>query len=426
MKKDPIQNEWNRRDFLRDSSLAAIMTLMGGLELKAAEKTDDPGDKPAGPPVKCAVVGCGPWGREILKSLSTLSNAPVIAVCDTYPAFQRRALESAPQAKSFDDYRRVLEQKDVQAVLVATPSHLHRQIAVDVLQAGKHLYCEAPLATTLEDARAIAKAALAAPKQMFQAGMIFRSNPIHKHVLQFVRTGAMGKNNMLAAQWHKKESWRRKAPTPERERAINWRLDASTSIGLMGELGIHSLDIASWYLMARPVSVTGFGEVLAWNDGRNVPDTVQAIIEFPGNIRMIYDATLGNSFGGACETFYGTESAIVIRQNRAWMLKETDAPLLGWEVYARKEAFTPTKETGIALVANATQLLAQGKEPAETAANSEPPLHYALEEFIANINESKAPSCSPNDAFNASVLAIKANEAIFKGATITYENQWFA
>ena len=149
--------------------------------------------------------------------------------------------------------------------------------------------------------------------------------------------------------------------------------------------------------------------------------------------------------------FFGTDSAVMLRGNKAWMFKEVDAPLLGWEVYARKDEFY--KETGIALVANATKLVAQGTKPVEEAPYSSTPLHYALEsfiantgslaadvedftsgfgndpkalkEFLANRNKHPAPAASYEQGFEATVIAIKANEAITKGKRIPLQNEWF-
>jgi predicted dehydrogenase len=409
--------------------MAGMVMMAGAIEIKAAEQAAAAAKEAeapkTGPPVRCGVIGCGVWGREVLKTLARLPNAPVPGICDTYEPFLRRAAEAAPKAEKFSDYRKLLEQKEVQAVLIATPTPLHREMAVAALQSGKHVYCEAPLATTVEDVTAIAKAAKTAGKQIFQCGLLLRSSPIHKHVVEFVRTGALGKNALARAQWHKKQSWRRASPNPEREQALNWHLNQATSIGLIGELGIHPLDTASWFFKHLPVAVTGFGSIMMWNDGRDVADTVQAVVEFPGNLRMVYDATLANSFDSNYEIYHGTDSAIVIRENRAWLIKETDAPLLGWEVYARKEEFAPGKESGIALVANATRLLAQGKEPAEAAADSETPLYYALEELVENINENKSPSSGYLAGLEATVTAIKANEAIAKNQKVIFQKEWF-
>ncbi len=86
------------------------------------------------------------------------------------------------------------------------------------------------------------------------------------------------------------------APSSEREKELNWRLSRQTSSGLVGELGIHNLDLANWYLDAMPVSVIGFGSMAGWKDGRDVPDTVQCVVEYPNNVRMVFSSTLVSSF----------------------------------------------------------------------------------------------------------------------------------
>ncbi len=447
-------SDFNRRDFLKGTSLAALMAAMGGVPLRAedAKPAADAPKKASSPPVSCAVIGCGLRGREILNTLAVMPNAPVVAVCDHYAPFLNRAKTAAPKAEGYGDYKKLLANQAVQAVLIATPTHQHREITEAALQAGKHVYLEAPLAHSLDDARAIARAAQAALKSNFQAGLQMRSDPQRHFLLQFIRSGAAGKAVSARAQWHKKESWRRAAPSPEREQELNWRLSSATSNGLIAEVGLHQLDVLGWFLKARPVAVTGFGGVLHWSDGRDVPDTIQAVFEFPGGTLLSYDATLANSFDADYEMIYGTDSAVMIRANKAWMFKEVDSPLLGWEVYARKDEFY--KETGIALVANATKIVAQGDKPVEDAPYANTSLSYALEAFISNtyvvlsgvedfvasfnpndtaalkeylagLAKSKLPAAGWPEGYEATVIAIKANEAILKKQRITFEKEWF-
>ncbi len=425
-------SDFNRRDFLRGGTLTTLMMMMGGVEITAqtADKIlpvpkADPNfkEKPPAPPVKFGVVGLGVWGREILGTLGRQANAPVVAISDSYPSALRRSAELAPKAEKYPDYRALIDSKEVQAVVVSTPSHQHKEIVLAALQAGKHVYCEAPLAVSIEEAREIALAAKAANGSVFQAGLNYRSNPQHHHVLNFIRAGAMGQTVFGRAQWHKKQSWRRASPNADREKALNWRLDRQTSSGLMGEVGIHQADLATWFFGAPPKSVAGFGGILAWNDGRETPDTIQAVFEYPGGANYAYDATLANSFDSGYDIFYGTDSAIMIRVNKAWMFKEADSPLLGWEVYARKDEILG--ETGIALVANATKLLALGKKPAEAAADADTPLFYAFEEFIRNIDEKKPPTAGFKAGFESVVTAVKANEAILSGQKVVYQKDWF-
>jgi hypothetical protein len=164
---------------------------------------------------------------------------------------------------------------------------------------------------------------------------------------------------------------------------------------------------------------------------------------------LVYDCTLANSFDADYEVYYGSDAAVMLRENKAWMFKEVDSPLLGWEVYARKDAFY--KETGIALVANATKQTAITAKPAEEPP-AKPPLQSALEIFLRNVNElrtaiedfvsvygaddpaalaehlakvHRAPAAGYLEGYQATVTAIKANEAITSGQRIELKPEWY-
>lgn len=425
-----MSNESNvsRRDLLGRSSALALGLLVGGAGPVFAEELEAvaplPQDKKPAVPVVCAVIGLGDQGREILRSLAYLDGAQVKYVCDSYVAIHKRALELAPKATATADYKQVLGDAAVQAVWIATPTHLHKQIALDALAAGKSVYCEVPLAHTVEDARAIAQAAKAAGKQVFHAGLQERTNPQHHHVLKFVSTGALGTNFVQArAQWNRKDAWRRTAPSDTRQRELNWRLDRSVSSGLVGEIGIHSIDTAVHFLKSQPVSVMGFGSVTLWRDGRDVADTVNAVVEFANGVRLVVDLTLANSFSGNYELFQGSDAAVLLKDpieknTRAWMFKEADATALGWEVYAYREKVGD--DTGIALVADASKLLALGLEPGKNRQvdPKKTPLFYACEAFLEGVRNGKPTESGPEVGYRATVLALKANEAIVKGTKL--------
>jgi predicted dehydrogenase len=447
-------SDLNRRDFLKGSTLATAMMMLGAVPLAAAESTEP--KKPAGPAVNIGIIGCGVWAREIIATLAKLPNAPVVALCDTYEAFLNRAKSQlAPNAETYTDYQKLLADKNVKAVIVATPSHLHKQIVLDALAAGKHVYCEAPVATTIEDSRAIAQAAEKAVKQYYQPGLLFRSDPQMLFLLKFVRTDAMGRAIKARAQWQKQQSWRKTSPNPERELELNWRLDKNLSLGLVGEFGVQQLDVANWIYQANPVAVTGFGSIVKWNDGREVPDSIQTVFEFPDRVLFNYEATLANSFEGMMDVYYGAWATLMMRDGRAWMFKEPDAPLLGWEVYAQKNAFH--KESGISLLSGASKL---GDDLMNMKATDPRPgdmglLYYALESFVRNTNlvhgavedftkdfgaddpdqmktyveeqrKSSAPAADAKAGHEAAVAVIKANEAIMKRERIVLAKEWYS
>jgi predicted dehydrogenase len=452
---------YNRRDFLKGGSVATLMTMLGGVEL-FAQTNAAPAEAKKAPAVKIkvAVIGLGAWGREIINTLMRLPQAQdpidveIVAICDTYPASLKRTASAALGAVQTADYKTILNNKNIKAVIIATPTYLHKEVALAALKAGKHVYCEAPLAGSIEDAREIALAAKAAKNLVFQAGLQKRSDKQRLFLLPFIRSGALGKTVLARAQWHKKTSWRSASPNPEREKAINWRLSKETSLGLIGEIGSHQIDQAGWFMNALPKAVTGFGSVMFWKDDRDVPDTVQAVLEFPGGVQMIYDATLANGYEGEYEVLYGSDAAIMMRESKAWMFKEVDSPLLGWEVYADKTTFF--NDTGIALVAGKSgksdkPTNAQGK-PEQPDPFADTPLHYALISFLRNADEFSAaaenykasygaddldglmeqlsklhPRAAAGylEGFQAVVTAVKANEAILGSKRIELKPEWY-
>ena len=439
----------NRRDFLKSSSATVLMAMAGGVKLVAAEPAATDAKEPVGPKLKVGVIGLGSWGRELVNTLLRHPKAEVAALCDNYPAFLKRCGSTVPSATQVADYKALLANAEIPAVIVSTPTHQHRQIVLAALEAGKHVYCEAPLASTVEDARAIAQAAKARPELVFQSGLQLRSDPQRLELIKTFRTGALGEPVMARAQWHKKLSWRQSSPKPEREKELNWRLDKSISTGLLGEIASHHFDQAMWFLNKVPSAITALGRIAFWNDGRDVEDTVQAIVEFPGGICMSCDVTLANSFDGDYEVYFGSDSAVMLRQSDVWLFKEVDAKLLGWEVYFPKQQFL--QETGIVLKVGASKSVA-GQPPTEEEKLASTPLYCALNNFLRNAADfvngredfiamagddpaglkehlatkvQKRPAAGWLEGYRAAVLGIKANEAVVKGNRITIEKDLF-
>jgi predicted dehydrogenase len=163
--------------------------------------------------------------------------------------------------------------------------------------------------------------------------------------------------------------------------------------------------------------VTGFGTTALWKDGRDVPDTVQCVLEYPGGVRVAVEATLASSVGGAHTLVRGSNSSLMLREKRAWLLKEADSPLLGWEVYAHKD--NVLEESGIALVADSTKILAAGEEPGQSSREpSRDPLHLAFEGFLAAVRGGPAPACGAREAYQATAIALQAEAAVRAGTRL--------
>ncbi len=444
-----ILADLDRRNFLKGGSAATLLSMLGGVELRAPAQDAAPVKKAAFK-LNIGVIGLGPWGREITHTLLKRPEANVAALCDTYGAMLRRMNRYSPDSKKIENYKELLADESIQAVCVATGSHEHTQIVLDALKAGKHVYCEAPMAHTIDEARIISRAGRDAFAQVFQVGLNYRADSQRHFVKDFFRSGAGGNTVMSRAQWHKKQSWRYASPNGDREKAINWRLRKALSPGIVGEMGIHQIDNNSWFLDKLPTAVTGFGGIMNWRDGRDVPDTVQCVFEYPGSGNMIFDGALTNSFDADYEMIYGSFAAFMFRGQKAWMFKETDSPALGWEVYARKDTFH--KELGIALVANATKISVARDEDIASEEYTNTPLAHALEGFLHNSHEvgnavknfketfgfldkdsvldylkslNLKPAATYKEGFEATVTVLIANDAVNQQKRIEYKPEWF-
>lgn len=410
-----MNNDATRREFLQTTSgVMAAMALMPNLEALASINISE------GIPV--AVIGAGRQSRAILTELQKIESVQVKAICDNDDSRLQSGLRRVRGAVGYASYKELLDkEKDIRAVFVATPTHLHKDIAVDALSAGKHVYCEAPLASTVEDCRALAQSARESDK-VFQTGMQGRADPIYTLAHSFAKSGAIRDLVSVHGQYHKKTEWRTPASNAAEEKARNWQLDPEVSIGLAGEFGTHQFDVTHWFANRYPVSVRGSGSIRLHNDGRKIADTIHCQLTFENGMVMTYEATLANSFESQYELFCGTMGAIKLSWTAGWLFKEADAPTQGWEVYANRHQFH--NEEGITLIADATQLAAQGKLK-EGVSLPNPPLYYSIEEFFRSVVNQKPVVCTAQEGLRAAIVGILANQAVVTGNEIAIDPELF-
>jgi len=367
-----------------------------------------------GPPIRLAVVGAGRHGRAIIAELQKIEQVQIAAVCDTSPSRLDTAVGRATGAEGFADHRELLARRDdVEAVIVATPTHTHRPIVEDVLAAGRHVYCEAPIAATIDDCQALA-AAVTSATTVCQAGLLGRSNPTYRRAQPLVRTELRDLVS-LAGHANRKTSWRFPASGGSSEGEMNWRLDPEVSTGLAGEVGVQQFDVAHWFRREYPTRVSGRGAIRLHQDGRTIADSIDLDFTWADGITLRYDATLASSYGGQYELIRGANATIRLAWTHGWMFKEADAPTQGWEVYAtRQEIFG---EEGIVLIANATQLAAQGDLESGVGL-PHPSLYYALVDFVRSATEGAPVACPLDEGARASIVAILANQAVVSGQPV--------
>lgn len=370
-----------------------------------------------GPAVKLGIIGVGRQGRAIIAECQKIQQVEIAALCDVSARRLDAAAGQLTNLVTYTDHRQLLDaQPGITALVVATPTHLHRAIVEDCLSARRHVYCEAPIAASVDDCLALQAAAGAAGGVVAQAGFQGRSNPMYRRAQPLVDAELRQLVSMYA-QHHRKTSWRFPTPDAEADRGVNWRLDPEVSTGLAGECGAQQFDVAHWFRGNRyPVRVQGRGAIRLHEDGRKVSDSIELDLMWDDGVALRYQATLASSYGGTHEVFVGGQAAMRLAWSHGWLFKEADAPTQGWEVYAaRQEAFG---DEGIVLVADATKLAAQGAL-AQGAGLPHPPLYYALVDFVRSVIAGAPVRCSMQEGARATIVGIVANRAVVSGGPQT-------
>jgi predicted dehydrogenase len=405
-------NSHDRRDFLRvtASGLAASLITPALAFARPAIR--------AAAPVRIAVIGVGRQGRAILGELATIAECAVVAVCDSDDSRLQAALRRAQGVKGYASAAELFSKEaNLEAVVIATPTHLHKGLVLEALKAGVHVFVETPLAHSIEDLQALSEAGKRATK-VVAAGYQGRANPIYSLARSFFKSGSLRDLATLRSQNNKKTAWRTPGSTPERDKELNWHLDPALSLGLIGELGAHQFDVYHWFLGRHPVAARSRGSLRLHKDGREMPDTVACELVYDDGLVLDWSCTLANSYEGRYEMFGGSMAAIKLAWTHGWMFKEADAPTAGWEVYANRQQFH--NDQGITLIADATKLAAQGKLQ-EGVGLPYTSLYYSLADFVKAVAEKGAPACSLSDAARTTAVAIRANEALKSGAEVAID-----
>lgn len=237
--------------------------------------------------MKYGVIGTGGRGTYLLKHLTKVDNGHCVAVCDLDE--ERRNGASATiggNPAKYKDYRELLADKNVDAVLIAVPLFQHYDVTKDALQAGKHVFCEKSLVFKPEEVHALRALVPQFPKQVLQVGLQRRYSKFYQLAKELVDKGVLGDVTHIEAMWHRNPGWMMNG--------FNWRLYREYSGGLAAELASHQIDIADWIFGGSPEFVIGVGGLDTWKDGRDVFDNIQLIYKYPNGRKVIYSSISTN------------------------------------------------------------------------------------------------------------------------------------
>ena len=161
---------------------------------------------------------------------------------------------------------------------------------------------------------------------LFQIAYQYQLNPTFNAIKDLINKGYLGRLTRIDANWHRNSNWRRPVPSPQLERAINWRMYREYSGGLMAELGSHHLNMIDNICGAHPIRVVGTGGVDYWKDGREVFDNVYALFDYPGGVKASFSSILSNKFEDQTIKFYGDKATIISnRMDEAYIYPEDTA-----------------------------------------------------------------------------------------------------
>jgi len=332
--------------------------------------------------VRMGVIGVGDRGTELVHWALNCPNVDLVAFADIYTRRLTDAKRLVPGATTYLDHRRLLDDKSIDAVVIATPQHLHCEHFVNSIQAGKHVYQEKTMAFTIDHAKRMRSVYHSAPNLTVQVGHQSCSSGQMRDALNFLATGYVGKvtavrMHMYRNTPHGKPQWARpvypdmnpenvlwssflgEAPKHDFDanRYINWRFFWDYSGGNVYENMCHQLSF--WYRALNlqiPKAVTMTGGTYLWKDGREVPDTMNVALEQPEEILVTWDSAFGNNQLGVAEDVLGTDGTISRGPSLRYSPQKVNRPD-GTEMIGRSTA------SGNAHMQNFVDCIRNGKEP---------------------------------------------------------------
>ena len=299
----------SRRKFIRTSIAAAAGISLGVPAFAQMQKKAAPSDT-----ILMGVIGTGDrgaWETEIMRDTPGIK---VVACCDIYKPHLEDGLKYAEKgARGYDDYRKLLDDKDLDAVLICTPQYLHHRMALDTLETGKHIICQKTMTMNVSEALSLSKA-VKESRGVFQVAYQWQSSPLFHEVRRRIKDGDCGQITHIRCNYNRNTNWRVEVPEPKYERLLNWRMYREYSGGLMAELSSHQINVVNWFLGEVPLKVTGFGGIDYWKDGRETFDNVTTVFEYPGGKKATFQAITTDAFEDVAMIFMGTEGTITLHR----------------------------------------------------------------------------------------------------------------
>jgi len=436
----------DRRQFIKASTAAGASLILAPHVLTGARSfgvTD----------INVALLGAGAEGQVLMNACLKIPGIRFKAVCDIWTEYSQKRVyrllkKYGHELNKYEDYKEMLTtEKDLDAVIIATPDFWHAEHSTACLEAGLHVYCEKEMSNTLEGAKQIVEATKKSEK-LLQIGHQRRSNPRYIHCYEHIikETKMLGRITTINGQWNRAVQpdlgWPEKYAIPQERlekygfksmaQFRNWRWYKGLGGGPVVDLGSHQIDIYSWFLDAVPSSVMASGGTDYYDTTTHEwYDTVMAMFEFDtseGMVRAFYQTITTNSNLGYFENFMGDQGTLQISESagRAGIYREQSAPL--WDKWVDKgflnapkeEASDPANE----VVLDVRETLAPPKYELPVVFTD--PYHKPhLENFFNSIRGTDTLNCPAEVGYETAVAVLKVNEAVEIASPVKYNKSEF-
>jgi predicted dehydrogenase len=407
--------------------------------------------------INVALLGAGAQGQVLMESMLRIPGLRFRAVCDIWTEYNlRRVVNTLKRFKQepngYADYREMLDkEKELDAVVVATPDFWHAPHATGALKAGKHVYCEKEMSNTLDGARSMVLAQRETGK-LLQIGHQRRSNPRYLHCYHQLLGEAklLGRIVTVNGQWNRAVAPDLGAPDryaiPEAtlkqfgfkdmHQFRNWRWYKGLGGGPIVDLGSHQIDIYNWFLGAPPSGVVASGGLL-YHDPKTHEwdDTVMVIYDYDtpaGPAKAYYQTQTTNGSQGYYESFMGDQGTLLISESElnyaGQLYRDPNAP--AWDAWIQKGYVSAPKEQE-AKEPSASGAVADVRESVAPDQHTVPvslrdPYHQPhLQNFFDAIRGKAALNCPADVAYESAVSVLKVNEAIGGKCRLTFKKDEF-
>ena len=434
-----LDSSITRRDFVRTAAAAGAGLVFAQGSRAFAQAPSANGK------INVALVGFGAQGRVLLESLLKIDGIQLVAVVDIWDyarTYAERLLKTnGIIVRTYHNYEDMLaKEKDLQAVVVATPDFWHAPVTNACLKAGLNVYCEKMMSNTIEGARSMVKTMKETGK-LLQIGHQRRSNPRYIFALNRLLREAKicGRLTAAQAQWNRAVTedfgWPKKAAMPadvlkkygfaDMHQFRNWRWFKDLGGGPLSDLGAHQIDIFNWWFGVKPRSVMGMAG-LDYYKNHEWYDNAMVVYEFPlpeGVARAFYQVqTTTSAGGGYFEYFMGDEGSLKMSENPklSTIFREARAP--SWDALISKNYIRAQKAPAMEIPSDGAKV--DVRETAALAAFDIPvsfskAIHQPhLENFFNAIRGKTKLNCPADEAFASEYTIFKANEAIAQKRTI--------